>query len=86
MTTLLAAGATQTQFLIAQVVAFVLLVAILGKLVAPALKKMLADRTKGIEDSFAKMEKETAETAMAATPRESPKERISPSRSARGRP
>jgi F-type H+-transporting ATPase subunit b len=63
VTTLLAAGATQLQFLIAQVLAFVLLAGILGWLVAPMLKKMLGERTKGIEDSFAKMEKETAETA-----------------------
>jgi len=46
-----------------QVLAFVLLAGVLGWLVAPMLKKMLGERTKGIEDSFSKMEQETAETA-----------------------
>jgi F-type H+-transporting ATPase subunit b len=65
VTTLLAAGAGQVQFLIAQVLAFALLVGILAKLVGPMLRKMLGERTKGIEDAFARMERETAETAKA---------------------
>lgn len=66
MSLLLAAGDLgQIKFLAVQIGAFVLLMAILAKLVVPALRKMLGERTKGIEDSFAKMEKETAETAKA---------------------
>jgi F-type H+-transporting ATPase subunit b len=65
MTPLLAAGSAQVQFLVVQVLAFLLLLGILGKLVVPGLRKMLGDRTKGIEDAFSKMEKETAETAQS---------------------
>lgn len=63
MSLLLAAGSSQLQFLVVQILAFLILVGILAKLVVPPLRKMLGERTKGIEDSFAKMERETAETA-----------------------
>ena len=64
MILLLAAGDLgQWKFLAVQIGAFVLLMAILAKLVVPGLRKALGDRTKGIEDSFSKMEKETADTA-----------------------
>lgn len=46
-----------------QIFGFAILVAILVKLVLPALGKILGGRTKGIEDSFAKVEKETAEAS-----------------------
>ena len=49
------------QMTIVQVVAFLLLVLILVKFVGPVLKKMLADRTQGIEGTFARVEKETAD-------------------------
>jgi F-type H+-transporting ATPase subunit b len=58
--TLLLAAATWWQSLILQVVAFTLLVALLGKLVVPALKKILTDRTKGVEDGFARLEAQAA--------------------------
>lgn len=58
---LLLAVAPWWQLTIVQIVAFLLLVLILAKLVGPALKKMLADRTQGIADAFAKLEKEAAD-------------------------
>ena len=63
MTLLLAAATPWWQSAILQVVAFVLLLALLGKLVLPGLKKMLGDRTKGIEDGFAKLEAQAAASA-----------------------
>lgn len=58
---LLLAVAPWWQLTIVQILAFVLLVLILAKLVAPGLKKMLAERTRGVEDTFARLEKETAD-------------------------
>jgi F-type H+-transporting ATPase subunit b len=49
------------QLTIMQIVAFVLLILILAKFVGPLLKKKLGERTKGIEDSFGRLEKETAD-------------------------
>lgn len=60
MTAFLAAAPSWWQSLILQVVGFILLLAILGKLAIPALKKILTDRTKGIEDGFAKLEAQAA--------------------------
>lgn len=62
MTLLLAAGGW-TQALIVQLMGFGLLALLLAKLVLPALGKILSSRTKGIEDGFAKLEKETADAA-----------------------
>jgi F-type H+-transporting ATPase subunit b len=47
--------------LISQILAFAVLAVVIGKLVLPALGKVLGGRTKGIEDTFRKIEEETAE-------------------------
>ena len=57
---LLLAAATWWQSLIVQLVAFALLAILLGKLAVPGLKKILADRTKGVEDGFSKLEAQAA--------------------------
>lgn len=48
---------------ITQLIGFVLLVLVLMKFVKPALGKMLGERTKGVEDTFRKIEEDTAKTS-----------------------
>lgn len=62
-TELLAAGGGALQSFLLQVMAFALLVFVLVKFVKPVLGKALGERTKGIEETFTKIEQETAETA-----------------------
>jgi F-type H+-transporting ATPase subunit b len=49
--------------LISQILAFAVLAVVIGKLVLPALRKILGGRTQGIEETFRKIEQDTAETA-----------------------
>jgi F-type H+-transporting ATPase subunit b len=48
-----------------QMFGFAILLGILVKLVVPAVRGILGGRTKGVEDTFAKLEKDTAEAARA---------------------
>jgi F-type H+-transporting ATPase subunit b len=57
--TLLAAGGW-VQMLIVQVMGFAILALILVKLVVPVLKKILFSRTKTVEETFSRLEAETA--------------------------
>ncbi len=50
------------KFTVSQVLGFGILIAVLAVLVKPILAKMLSDRSKGIEDAFAKLDGEIAET------------------------
>ena len=64
MLVLMAAGhPTPTQFFVVQLLGFIALVLILVKLAFPALGKILGSRTKGIEETFQKIDADTAETA-----------------------
>jgi F-type H+-transporting ATPase subunit b len=63
VTLVLLASGGWTQALVVQLLGFTLLVVLLVKLVAPALGKILGGRTKGIEETFSKLEKENADTA-----------------------
>ena len=58
----LAAMDARTMFL-SQLVAFVILAAALWFLVIPVLRRMLADRTKGIQDRFDELARETREAS-----------------------
>lgn len=60
---LLASGPGQA--FVVQTLGFVVVVVVLGKFVVPALKKILGGRTAEIEQTFQKIEKDTAETARA---------------------
>ena len=60
MTSALLAAGGWVQMLIVQILGFALLAVILVKLVLPALGKVLGGRTKAIEDTFSKLEAETA--------------------------
>jgi F-type H+-transporting ATPase subunit b len=61
---LMAAGhPTPTQFFVVQLLGFLALVIILVKLAFPALGKILGSRTKGIEETFQKIDSDTQETA-----------------------
>jgi F-type H+-transporting ATPase subunit b len=51
------------KFIVSQLLGFGLLAVLLWVLVRPILAKMLAGRTKGIEDSFTNLENELAETS-----------------------
>jgi F-type H+-transporting ATPase subunit b len=53
------------QMFVVQLLAFILLVGILIKFVRPLLHRALVQRTQGIEETFKKIEQETAETARA---------------------
>jgi F-type H+-transporting ATPase subunit b len=53
------------QMFVVQVLAFVVLVAILVRFVRPVLHRTLAQRTQGIDETFKKIEQETGETARA---------------------
>lgn len=48
--------------LISQLIGFILLVVVLLKFVKPALGKALGERTKGVEDTFRRIEEDTAKT------------------------
>ena len=58
---LLASGPAQA--FAVQALGFVVVVVVLGKFVVPALKKILGGRTAEIEQTFQKIEKDSAETA-----------------------
>lgn len=61
---MMAAGhPSPTQFLVLQVLGFVVLVVVLVKLLFPQLGKILGGRTKGIEETFQKIDQDTQETA-----------------------
>jgi len=60
---LLASGPGQA--FVVQTLGFVVVVVVLGKFVVPALKKILGGRTAEIEQTFQKIEKDTADTAKA---------------------
>ncbi len=60
----MAAGGAMSM-LISQILAFVGLVLVLLKFVKPALGKALGERSRSIEETFRKIETETAETARA---------------------
>lgn len=60
---LLASGPGQA--FVVQTLGFVVVVVVLAKFVVPALKKILGGRTAEIEQTFQKIEKDTAETAKA---------------------
>ena len=60
---LLAAGGGPFQTFIVQCLGFAALVLILVKLAFPALGKILGSRTKGIEETFQKIDTDTQETA-----------------------
>jgi F-type H+-transporting ATPase subunit b len=61
---LMAAGhPTPTQFLVLQILGFAVLVLILVKLAFPALGKILGARTRGIEETFQKIDADTQEAA-----------------------
>ena len=49
--------------LISQLIGFILLVLVLLRFVKPALAKMLGERTKGVEETFRKIEEDTARTS-----------------------
>lgn len=64
MLVLIAAGhPTPTQFLVVQILGFAALILILVKLAFPALGKILGARTKGIEETFQEIDRDTQETA-----------------------
>ena len=65
MVPVLMAALGQGQMFIVQVLGFAVVVAVLVKLVFPALGKMLGGRTKGIEETFQKIDRDTQDTAKA---------------------
>jgi F-type H+-transporting ATPase subunit b len=60
---MLAAGGGPGQTFVVQVLGFAALVVILVKLAFPALGKMLGARTKGIEETFQEIDRDTQDTA-----------------------
>jgi len=61
---MMAAGhPTTTQFFVLQVLGFAVLAFVLIKLVFPQLGKILGGRTKGIEETFQKIDQDTQDTA-----------------------
>ncbi len=60
--TALAAGAALQAFIV-QVLGFLLLVLVLWKFVRPVLGKILSERARGIEETFQKIERDTADVA-----------------------
>lgn len=60
---LAAADAPWWKATLVQVFGFAILIGLLVKLVVPALKGILGGRTKGVEDTFSKLEKETSDAA-----------------------
>jgi len=60
---MLASGGGPGQTFVVQLLGFIALVIILVKLAFPALGKILGSRTKGIEETFQKIDSDTQETA-----------------------
>lgn len=63
MTPMTLAALTPGSMFLLQVLGFVILVGVLGKLAVPVLGKILGARTKEIEDTFAKIDRDTQETS-----------------------
>ncbi len=61
-----AGGSGTLRMFVAQVLAFILLAAAMWIFVRPALRRILEERSRSIEESFLRLEKETADSARRA--------------------